>query len=67
MTERGRVTLSDHTFKVFDLIDGTLQKETVTNFSAYVAKLRALLGIELNVEETARLEERFAALKVREA
>jgi N-hydroxyarylamine O-acetyltransferase len=66
MTERGRVTLSDHTFKVFDLIERTLHKETVTDFEAYVPKLRELLGIELTEEETRRLKERFATLKLRD-
>ena len=63
MTERGRITLSDHTFKVFDLVEGTLQRETVTDFEAYVAKLRELLGVELNAAERARLKDRFGTLK----
>jgi hypothetical protein len=63
MTERGRITLSDHTFKMFDLVEGTLERETVTDFEAYVAKLRDLLGVELNEAERARLKDRFGTLK----
>ncbi len=63
MTERGRVTLSDHTFKVFDLVEGTLKRETVTDFEAYVGKLREHLGVELNEGEKALLKDRFATLK----
>ena len=67
MTERGRVTLSDHAFKVFDLVEGTLKRETVTDFDAYVGKLRELLGIELSEEEKSLLKPRFSALKPVEA
>jgi N-hydroxyarylamine O-acetyltransferase len=67
MTERGRVTLSNHTFKVFDLIAGTVHRETVTDFETYVRRLRELLGIELDQKETRRLEERFATLKLPDA
>jgi N-hydroxyarylamine O-acetyltransferase len=63
MTERGRITLSDHTFKVFDLVEGTLERETITDFETYVAKLRQLLDVELNEGERARLKDRFATLK----
>lgn len=63
MTPRGRVTLSDHTFKRFDLIECTLQKETVTDFAAYVIKLQELLGVYLNDSEKALLAVRFATLK----
>ena len=62
MTERGRVTLHNHTFKVFDLIEGTVERETVTDFDAYTGKLQAHLGVELDEKETALLEPRFAAL-----
>jgi N-hydroxyarylamine O-acetyltransferase len=62
MTERGRVTLRDHTFKVFDLIEGQLEKETVTDFGTYVARLRELLEVELNEAEQGRLRDRFATL-----
>jgi N-hydroxyarylamine O-acetyltransferase len=63
MTETGRVTLRDHTFKRFDLIEGTVRRETVTEFEAYVAKLREHLGVELNEDEKRRFKERFATLK----
>jgi len=63
MTARGRVTLSDHTFKVFDLIDGTLERETVTDFEQYVESLEKHLGVELSEPEKALLERRFATLK----
>ena len=63
MTERGRVTLSDHTFKVFDLIERTIQREIVTDFGTYVRKLRELLGVELNEGEEELLKTRFATLK----
>lgn len=63
MTDRGRVTLSDHTFKIFDLTQGTLQKVIVTDFTAYLENLRAHLGVELNGAEKALLNRRFATLK----
>lgn len=62
MTGRGRVTLHNHTFKVFDLIAGTVDRETVTDFDAYTRKLRAHLGVELDEKEKALLEPRFAGL-----
>ena len=63
MTGRGRVTLLDHTFKVFDLVDGRVERETVTDFAEYVMKLEKHLGVVLNGTETALLRERFATLK----
>ncbi len=63
MTSQGRVTLSDHTFKCFDLTQGTLESETVTDFTAYLENLRKHLGVELNESEKALLKFRFAALK----
>ena len=63
MTANGRVTLLDHTFKVFDLTKGTLEKETVTDFAAYLGSLEKHLGVELNESEEALLKERFATLK----
>jgi N-hydroxyarylamine O-acetyltransferase len=63
MTARGRVTLLDHTFKVFDLTKGTLEKETVTDFVAYLGKLHEHLDVQLNDAEKALLEVRFAMLK----
>ena len=38
MTSQGRVTLSDHTFRIFDLTKGTLEKETITDFVAYLGR-----------------------------
>jgi N-hydroxyarylamine O-acetyltransferase len=67
MTERGRVTLSDHTFKMFDLTQGTLKKETVTDFAAYLKSLKEHLGVQLNEAEQALLEPRFATLKPAES
>ena len=63
MTARGRVTLSDHTFRIFDLIKGTLQKVVVTDFVAYLDNLLEHLSVELNADEKALLKHRFAALK----
>jgi N-hydroxyarylamine O-acetyltransferase len=63
MTPRGRVTLLDHTFKVFDLTKGTLKKETVTDFPAYLGSLKKHLGVELNEAEQALLKTRFEMLK----
>jgi arylamine N-acetyltransferase len=62
MTERGRVTLRNHTFKRFDLIEGSVRRETVTDFDRYIAQLREDLGIELNEDETRRFRDRFATL-----
>ena len=67
MTARGRVTLLDHTFKVFDLTQGTLKKETVTDFATYLGNLNEHLGVELNEAEQALLKVRFAALKAPES
>jgi N-hydroxyarylamine O-acetyltransferase len=63
MTERGRVTLSDHTFKVFDLTRGTMERVVVTNFAAYLEHLQEHLGVELNDAEEDLLKHRFTALK----
>ncbi|MGZ5712381.1 MAG: arylamine N-acetyltransferase family protein [Burkholderiales bacterium] len=63
MTARGRVTLLDHTFKVFDLTQGTLRKETTTDFAAYLGNLKEHLGVQLNEAEQALLKTRFATLK----
>lgn len=63
MTPRGRVTLSDHTFKVFDLTKGTLEKAVVTDFVAYLDHLQEHLDVELNQAEKALLKLRFAVLK----
>ena len=63
MTARGRVTLSDHTFKVYDLTKGTLETETVTDFVAYLGNLQEHLGVQLNAAEQALLKLRFATLK----
>jgi len=63
MTDRGRVTLSDHTFRIYDLITGVLESIVVTEFQPYVEKLRTHLGVELSESETALLERRFPALK----
>ena len=66
MTEKGRVTLSNHTFKIFDLTRGTLERETVTDFNAYLDRLDKHLGIQLNDTEKALFEPRFATLKLTE-
>jgi len=63
MTARGRVTLLDHTFRIHDLITGTLETIVVTEFQHYIENLRKQLGVELNESETALLEHRFPALK----
>ena len=63
MTERGRVTLSDHTFKIFDLINGTLQSTVVKDFAAYLDHLREHLGVELDADEQALFQQRFPALR----
>lgn len=62
MTGRGRVTLHNHTFKVFDLIEGTVNRETVTDFDAYTRKLQKHLGVELDAKEKALLKPRFETL-----
>ncbi len=62
MTEQGRVTLLDHTFKIYDLTKGTLRKETVTDFATYVGSLQEHLGVELNAAEQTLLKSRFATL-----
>jgi N-hydroxyarylamine O-acetyltransferase len=66
MTDRGRVTLSDHTFKIFDLTNGTLRKLVVTDFAAYLDNLQEHLGVELNGAEETLLKHRFPALKLPE-
>ena len=66
MTSRGRVTLLDHTFKVFDLIDGRLEQETFTDFAAYLGNLQEHFGVQLNASEQASLKSRFATLKLPE-
>ena len=63
LTERGRVTLSDHTFKIFDLVEGTLERKTVTDFEAYVGNLKEHLGVNVNEPEKALLKGRFSTLK----
>lgn len=63
LTDRGRVTLSDHTFKIYDLVADTLETIVVTDFQHYVENLRTQLGVELNESETGLLERRFPALK----
>ena len=67
MTARGRVTLLDHTFKVFDLTEGTVEKETVTDFVAYLDHLQEHLGVQMNESEEALLKPRFATLKLPES
>ena len=66
LTERGRVTLSDHTFKIFDLVEGTVERQTVTDFEGYVGNLKEHLGVQLNASEKALLRERFTTLKTPE-
>jgi len=63
MTPRGRVTLSDHTFKVYDLTEGTLKTEIVTDFEAYLANLERHLGVHLDEAEKASFKARFPTLK----
>jgi N-hydroxyarylamine O-acetyltransferase len=63
MTPRGRVTLSDHTFRTYDLIDDSLQAEVITDFQAYLDRLREHLGVELSEDETAWFRTRFPALR----
>ena len=63
MTAHGRVTLSDHTFKVFDLTRGTVERTIVADFVAYLDNLQKHLGVELDEPESALLRRRFATLK----
>lgn len=63
LTDRGRVTLKDHMFKIFDLTKGTLQTKVVTDFADYMEHLREHLGVELNDAEEALFKRRFPALK----
>jgi N-hydroxyarylamine O-acetyltransferase len=63
MTPPGRVTLSDHTFKFFDLAKGTVEKAVVTDFAAYLDHLQEHLEVELDEAEKALLKLRFPALK----
>jgi N-hydroxyarylamine O-acetyltransferase len=63
MTARGRVTLSDHTFKVFDLTAGSLEQTVVTDFAAYLYNLQEHLGVALNDAEQAAFEQRFPSLR----
>ena len=62
MTAHGRVTLSDHTFKVFDLTRGTVERTIVADFVAYLDNLQKHLGVELDEPESALLRRRFATL-----
>jgi N-hydroxyarylamine O-acetyltransferase len=62
MTDRGRVTLLDHVFKRYDLVDGTVETETVTDVAAYSVNVRKYLGVELNEIEEARLVAHFTRL-----
>jgi N-hydroxyarylamine O-acetyltransferase len=62
MTAQGRVTLLDHTFKCFDLVSGTVETETVTDFEAYSVNLRKYLGVEIDETEQARLMTHFPRL-----
>ena len=63
MTAQGRVTLSDHTFKVHDLTRGTVEQTIVSDFRDYLDNLREHLGVELDEPESALLKRRFTALK----
>ena len=63
MTEHGRVTLSDHTFRVYDLTRGTVKKEIATDFPTYLARLDEHLGVRLNETETALFKPRFEMLE----
>ena len=63
MTAHGRVTLSDHTFKVFDLTRGTVERTIAADFVAYLDNLQKHLGVELDEPESALLRRRFATLK----
>jgi len=63
MTPEGRITLSDHRFKVFDLTKGTLAQETVTDFAAYLRRLEKHLTVRLNETEEELFKHRFPTLK----
>jgi N-hydroxyarylamine O-acetyltransferase len=63
MTPGGRITLSDHTFRVFDLAAGSVEQIVVTDFAAYLYNLQEHLGVELNEAEKAAFESRFPALR----
>lgn len=63
MTAHGRVTLSDHTFKLFDLTRGTVERTIVADFVAYLDNLQKHLGVQLDEPESALLKRRFATLK----
>ena len=63
MTERGRVTVLDHTFRAYDLMQGTVRQAVVGEFAAYLEQLREHLGVELDQAERTALQARFAALK----
>jgi N-hydroxyarylamine O-acetyltransferase len=62
MTAQGRVTLLNHTFKCFDLVEGTVKTETVADVAAYLGRLREHLGVQLDEGEQARLMSHFARL-----
>lgn len=62
MTAQGRVTVLDHRFRSFDLIEGSVEEQIVTDFPAYLRELRECLGVELNEREQALFEARFPAL-----
>ena len=64
ITARGRITLLDHTFRIYDLIAGTLETIVVTKFQPYIENLRKHLGVELSESEMTLLEYRFPALKL---
>lgn len=64
MTPQGRITLLDHTFKVYDLTRRTVETETVTDFAGYLIKLDEHLGVQLNEAEQGLLKIRFATLKL---
>jgi N-hydroxyarylamine O-acetyltransferase len=63
MTARGRVTLRDHTFRISDLIAGTMEQMTVTDCDTYLEQLHHRLGVELNDAERALFRTRFPMLK----
>ena len=53
----------DHTFRIYDLVRGTMGQSVVTDFTAYLGCLREHLGVELDQAEQASLAAHFAALK----
>jgi N-hydroxyarylamine O-acetyltransferase len=63
MTDHGRITLSDHTFRMYDLTRGTVKKEIVTDLETYLARLDEHLGVRLNDAETALFKPRFEMLE----